>query len=107
MSTFGAVETVLRKRLNELQRRVGAIEADLRAAHDPDSQERASELENDDVLQGLDEMSLAEARQIREALKRIADGRYGLCAGCGRTISPERLAALPTTTTCVSCAPNA
>ena len=84
-------------------RRVGTIEADLRSAHDRDSQERAGEVENDDVLTQLDEMSLAELHQIREALRRMQNGTYGTCAGCGRPIGVERLSAVPTATTCVAC----
>jgi RNA polymerase-binding transcription factor DksA len=61
-------------------------------------------LQNDEVLEGLDEMTLKEAQQIRGALKRIADGHYGTCAACGRPISAPRLTAVPTAVTCVRCA---
>ena len=99
-----AVRQRLQDRLEQLTRRVGAIEHDLRSVHDRDSQERASELQNDEVLEGLDAMSLAEVRQIQGALRRIADGNYGACASCGRPIGAPRLAAVPTTTACVACA---
>jgi DnaK suppressor protein len=95
----------LQERLTELLQRVGKINEDLRSTHDRDSQERASERENDEVLEGLDEMSLAEVEQIREALKRIERGSYGVCANCGQPISAARLAAAPSTDTCVVCAP--
>lgn len=106
MSKYGAIGTQLQERLDQLLRRVGKIEGDLRSTHDRDSQERASELENDEVLEGLDEMSLAEVRQIREALRRIERGHYGSCSSCGQPISAERLAAVPTAVTCVGCAPS-
>jgi DnaK suppressor protein len=105
MSNHGAVGLHLHERLDRLLRRVGEIEGDLRSTHDRDSQERAGELENDEVLEGLDEMSLAEVRQIREALKRIESGSYGICSHCRQPISAERLAAVPTAATCVGCAP--
>lgn len=35
--------------------------------------------------------------KIELALKRIEDGTYGLCAGTGKTISKERLKAIPYT----------
>ena len=41
--------------------------------------------------------------QIEAALKRIADGSFGLCAGCGKPIAPERLEALPWATDCIGC----
>ncbi len=105
MPTHDAVRTQLQGRLAELLRRVGKIDADLRATHDRDSQERASERENDEVLEGLDEMSLVEARQIRNALARIENGTYGVCSNCGRPITPGRLSAAPSADTCVKCAP--
>jgi DnaK suppressor protein len=106
MSKYDAIGTQLRKRLDRVLRRVGNIEGDLRSTHDRDSQERATELENDEVLEGLDEMSRAEVRQIRETLRRIERGHYGICTTCGQPISAKRLAAVPTTVTCVSCAPE-
>jgi RNA polymerase-binding transcription factor DksA len=105
MSKYTVTRTQLQERHAQLLRRVGNIEGDLRSAHDRDSEERAGELENDEVLEGLDEMSLAEIRQIREALRRIDRGLYGICSACGQTIAAERLAAIPTTLTCVDCAP--
>jgi DnaK suppressor protein len=106
MSKNAAIGIQLQERLDRLLRRVGNIEGDLRSTHDRDSQERATELENDEVLEGLDEMSRAEDRQIRETLRRIERGQYGLCSACGQPISATRLAAVPTTVTCVSCAPE-
>jgi len=104
MSDYGEARTQLLQRLEELTRRVGMIETDLRQPHDPDWQERAIQLENDEVLEGLDEMSRREVQQIREAIRRIDTGGYGTCIGCGRPIGVARLTALPSTTTCVRCA---
>jgi DnaK suppressor protein len=106
MAKYDAIGTQLRKRLDRVLRRVGNIEGDLRSMHDRDSQERTTELENDEVLEGLDEMSRAEVREIRETLRRIERGHYGICTTCGQPISAKRLAAVPTTVTCVSCAPE-
>jgi DnaK suppressor protein len=41
---------------------------------------------------------------IDEALRRLSDGGYGRCEVCGQPIAPERLAARPTATQCVTCA---
>ena len=103
MSTRDAVRTELERQLATLLRRVGKIEGDLKQAHDPDSQERATELENDEVLEGLDEMTLEEIRQIRAALRHIEGGSYGTCSTCGRPIGSARLAAVPSAITCVAC----
>lgn len=42
--------------------------------------------------------------QIDAALGRLDDGTWGDCQQCGGRIAAGRLAALPTATTCVSCA---
>ncbi|MEK7314257.1 MAG: RNA polymerase-binding protein DksA [Deltaproteobacteria bacterium] len=41
--------------------------------------------------------------KIRDALKRIDDGTYGVCEFCGEDITPKRLEARPVTTSCVKC----
>jgi DnaK suppressor protein len=41
--------------------------------------------------------------QVRAALKRLDEGKYGICASCGNDINPERLKVIPYTTLCVSC----
>jgi RNA polymerase-binding transcription factor DksA len=94
----------LERRLGVLVTRVARIAGDLRRPGDPDWQERAVELENDDVLEGLDDASRAEVAAIRAALQRIDAGTYGRCARCGRAIGDARLAALPFASTCVHCA---
>jgi RNA polymerase-binding transcription factor DksA len=51
---------------------------------------------------------LAAAQQRRadldSATARLAEGSYGRCDRCGQPIPADRLAARPTTTTCVPCA---
>jgi DnaK suppressor protein len=41
--------------------------------------------------------------QVERALERIEAGTYGHCETCGEPISPERLEAFPSATTCVAC----
>ncbi len=94
----------LRSRLAEVARRSTAISRDLRADHDDDWVERATELENDEVLEGLDEMANNEIVQLREALARIQQGRYGRCVDCDGTIDGARLEAEPTAARCLRCA---
>ena len=103
MLEHDALRTQLENRLTRLLRRVERIEGDLRQTHDRDWQERATELENDEVLEGLDEMTLREIEQIRTALKRIESGSYGTCSVCGQPIGTERLVAVPGAITCVAC----
>lgn len=44
---------------------------------------------------------------ISEALERIENHTYGLCADCGEQISEKRLAALPWAKYCISCQEDA
>lgn len=41
---------------------------------------------------------------LETAQRRMVAGDYGRCTGCGQPIPEERLAAMPTATTCVGCA---
>jgi len=104
MSVPERVRAELQERLAVLLKRSAAIAGDLRRPGHPDWSERAVEVENDDVLEGLDEATRAEVAQLRAALARLDAGSYGRCARCGRPIAPERLAAIPGATTCVGCA---
>jgi len=94
----------LRARLEALQRRTDKVENSLRRERDHDSQERAQEMENDEVLAQLDEGGLEEIAQIRAALTRIDNGTYGECESCGEEISTGRLGALPYARQCIDCA---
>jgi DnaK suppressor protein len=54
------------------------------------------------------EMSMAKnARDnlqlVEEALRRIADGTYGVCESCGQPIGKLRLQAFPRATLCMQC----
>ncbi|MFM2182931.1 MAG: hypothetical protein RJB61_1225 [Actinomycetota bacterium] len=41
---------------------------------------------------------------IKAAQRRLEDGTYGNCEGCGLQIAPERLDAVPWAARCVRCA---
>ncbi|MCX6595486.1 MAG: TraR/DksA family transcriptional regulator [Acidobacteria bacterium] len=42
-------------------------------------------------------------RNVRLALRRVADGSYGVCVHCEEDISPKRLNAVPWAPYCISC----
>ena len=55
----------------------------------------------------LDSLSAQDAQRLRlidNALDRIRQGKYGLCAKCGKEIPQARLEALPYALMCVACA---
>lgn len=96
---------MLKSRLGELLARAEAVEEELRHPLDADSSEQAVDLADDEALAGVDAVLRQEIRDIRQALSRIEEGEYGICASCGRDIAPPRLKALPTATLCLECAP--
>ncbi len=99
-----AARARLEKRLRELESRLDTIEHDLDEPVAKDFEERATEREGDEVLEGLGASGLAEIRMIRAALGRIEDGVYGDCVACGEPISDERLDAVPHAARCRNCA---
>jgi RNA polymerase-binding transcription factor DksA len=103
MQKHEAARVQLEQQLARLLNRVKRIEDDLGQPHNRDWQEQATELENDEVLHGLDQMTLDEVRRIRAALARMANGTYGICSTCGRAIGDKRLAAIPSALTCLAC----
>jgi DnaK suppressor protein len=42
-------------------------------------------------------------RNVRNALRRVEDGSYGVCLHCDEDINPKRLNAVPWTPYCISC----
>lgn len=69
--------------------------------HDPEGHTIAFERQQVAAL-------LRDARQklaaLDEGLRRLELGTYGRCATCGEAIDPERLAAVPGTQQCITCA---
>ncbi|MCZ7463228.1 TraR/DksA C4-type zinc finger protein [Rhizobium rhizogenes] len=97
-------EKILRDRQRELYRRLHRIEADFEQPRNPDDEERATERNNDEVLDEMGQVGQDELRAIDAALDRMTRGTFGTCMKCGKTISEERLKAVPYTPFCQECA---
>lgn len=95
---------ILRKRQRELYERLHKIDDDLGRQKNPDSGERATETENDEVLEEFGQVGENELKAIDAALDRIANGTFGTCVKCGKPIGEDRLAAVPYTPFCQECA---
>lgn len=104
MSVLKAREKQLRDRLAELEGRLNRIESHLEQKPDPDWEDRATDSEMDEVLEGLGHAGNAEVQSIYAALQRLKSGTYGTCARCGGPIAEERLNVLPHTPLCQTCA---
>ena len=97
-------ERILTKRKAEIEARLTRIDDDLGQQRSADSEERATETENDEVLEEFGQVGEEELRAIDAAVDRIAEGKYGHCVTCGEPISIERLKAVPHTPFCKDCA---
>lgn len=102
-------ETIRKKLLNryaEIQNRLVKITRDVRHSEEPllaDFAEQATQRENDEVLNALDNSIRSEMNRIEQTLLQMNAGRYGLCEVCGKRIAAKRLEALPYATRCVNC----
>ncbi len=104
MSDLVGIKKQLEERLEMLTARAEGAETELRAGHSADFEEYATEAEGDEVLEGLEGSAVAQIHQIKAALSRIEDGSYGECVTCGDAVGEKRMAALPHTPQCISCA---
>lgn len=68
-----------------------------------DSTDIAQDLTEESVSLGILANEEEELAQIEAALKRIAEGTYGLCEICSEPIPVKRLRFLPYATKCVRC----
>lgn len=97
----------LRERLEQKRRdlteRLGRIHNNVKRALDPDSAERAKQLEDSDVVDALGKEARLELLQIAAALRRMDEGQFGICTCCGSPIQDARLEAYPYAVECVDC----
>jgi RNA polymerase-binding transcription factor DksA len=90
----------LEARRQELQSRIGGIAQSLDSHQETDWEERATEREDDEVMEGMGLEAQTELRAIDAALQRIGSGDYGFCQKCGEVIAEARLDVLPYTPFC-------
>lgn len=101
------VRSQLLCRLDELNARVANTDRELKHAQEPllaDDSDRATQTQNDEVLRQLEDAASVEVAAINAALDRLEQGRYGTCVLCQRPIGATRLAIVPYTLYCVTCA---
>jgi RNA polymerase-binding transcription factor DksA len=68
--------------------------------HPADTADVTMQREVDYTIKGI---VADEVHQVQQAMRRQAEGRYGICDGCGQPIAPERLAVRPQATMCIAC----
>lgn len=104
MKRKDAIRKKLEKRRESLTALVGKVEKSARRKLDSSFEEQAIQRENEEVLTSLDASLNEELRQIDKALKKMDDGTFGACEGCGKRISASRIDAVPHAANCIACA---
>lgn len=64
---------------------------------------RMDALQNQGLARNLKDREEARLSQIGRAFRRLEEGTYGLCAGCGGRIAYGRLVVMPETPSCAGC----
>lgn len=103
MSNMDKLREQFEARIAELVDQAKEIDAELRETPNPDFEENATEMEDDEVLEGLGKVALDEIQQLNLAIQRIDNGIYGDCAECGEPIGKARLKAVPHAIKCMDC----
>jgi RNA polymerase-binding transcription factor DksA len=94
-------------RREELRARETGANAGLRQQPDLSSSDygdESNQSEQNGLLSALSRAADAELKRVESALQRLNAGRYTTCVICGEEIEPPRLAALPHTDRCITCA---
>lgn len=73
---------------------------------DVDMDEEADEAESMGEKIATNQTSKERIEEIEEALRKIADGKYGVCEKCGSEIGNDVLSASPASRLCKNCKLN-
>jgi DnaK suppressor protein len=68
-----------------------------------DELDRVQNANDRDYAMGSLERNSNRLGEVRDALRRIGAGRFGVCAGCEENINLKRLAAVPWASYCIAC----
>ncbi|MBI3398946.1 MAG: RNA polymerase-binding protein DksA [Deltaproteobacteria bacterium] len=97
---------LLNARLGELLAEAGKTVTVMSSSKEetfPDPTDRASHETERNFLLRVKDRERKLIAKVREALKKIDNGAYGICEICGEEISDKRLEVRPVTTFCIKC----
>jgi DnaK suppressor protein len=101
-----AYKKKLQTKREELLRNIARTEEEGRAADEDTTVDLADKAANSytkEFLFGMTATDRALLNLIDQALNRIKDGTYGLCANCEEEIQQKRLDAVPWAGYCIAC----
>ncbi|RME42408.1 MAG: hypothetical protein D6791_17780 [Chloroflexi bacterium] len=93
---------VERERLTEDIQRLTAVHYG-RSSYSNHPADSATDVSVDAMNGALLQIRSRHLEMVENALRRLEDGTYGICEGCGREIDPARLEVLPEAHLCVEC----
>ena len=96
---------MLNGRIDELVRGVGRTVSEMCGEEEifADPNDRASQESERNLELRIRERERKLILKMKEALRRIEDGTFGICEECEEPISLKRLKARPVTTLCIEC----
>jgi len=97
---------ILEKKADEIQRSMSAQKAAqvlAREEHPRDEGDLSQQSHEEWLFLNRNTLDITLLREVQAALRRIAQGTYGVCYQCEEPISAKRLDAVPWAKFCVSC----
>lgn len=96
------VQILLEARATELECGIHHREA-IAIEQSPDQIDEIQTASDRDLAISKIDRQSKELRDVRAALRRIRDGRFGVCEQCDEDIASKRLAAIPWASLCIGC----
>ena len=103
---LGKCREELQRQMDELLAGAGKTVSDMTGVPEenfPDPTDRALLESNRNFTLRIRDRERKLLVKVREAIKRIDSGSFGVCEGCGGEIEEKRLIARPMTTMCIDC----
>ncbi len=94
---------VLEEQLKELQSDFGKKYQSMNTTALPDVNDQASAESERNFEIRIKDRERKLIGKVQEALKKVAEGTYGVCESCGEAIGSKRLMARPVTNLCINC----
>jgi len=101
------METLLLEMQDKLQGKIAEADQDFRNVVGSSGIKDSIDLATDDLatkkMEAISKVDANRLKAVEQALVRIRNGKYGVCAQCGRKIPEDRLRALPYALLCMDC----
>ncbi len=102
MSVSPSYLELLQAKEQELLGKLSGLE-DLKIVAEPDALDEVMNSSQRDLASSVHEHDTNTLKEVRLAIRRIADQTYGECMNCEEDIAPKRLRAIPWATYCLRC----